>query len=137
MFLKAATQGALRRGAQALASRNITLASTIALPIWTLRRTRLHDGTGCRHMASDVQRVNSSSAIAETGGGLGGTSGVSKRTDRKCTLVLEDGSVFSGQSFGVEVVNQACKSILALHGPLFRAAFSGAVRVAGDNARVT
>ena len=30
--------------------------------------------------------------MAELGGGLGGTSGVSKRTDRKCTLVLEDGS---------------------------------------------
>ena len=28
---------------------------------------------------------------------------MSKRTDRKCTLVLEDGSVFSGQSFGAEV----------------------------------
>jgi len=27
---------------------------------------------------------------------------VSKRTDRICTLVLEDGSVFSGQSFGAE-----------------------------------
>jgi carbamoyl-phosphate synthase small subunit len=41
--------------------------------------------------------------LKDTGGGLGGTSGVSKRTDRKCTLVLEDGSVFSGQSFGAEV----------------------------------
>ena len=57
-----------------------------------------------RGMASEVQRSNTSnSGLVETGGGLGGTSGVSKRTDRKCTLVLEDGSVFSGQSFGCEV----------------------------------
>jgi hypothetical protein len=61
-----------------------------------------------RGFASEVQRSNSgSSGLVETGGGLGGTSGVSKRTDRKCTLVLEDGSVFSGQSFGSEVQGQA------------------------------
>ena len=61
-----------------------------------------------RGFASEVQRSNaSSSGLVETGGGLGGTSGVSKRTDRKCTLVLEDGSVFSGQSFGTEVNRQA------------------------------
>eukprot|EP00292_Cryptomonas_paramecium_P002121 CAMPEP_0113723046 /NCGR_PEP_ID=MMETSP0038_2-20120614/38155_1 /TAXON_ID=2898 /ORGANISM="Cryptomonas paramecium" /LENGTH=1511 /DNA_ID=CAMNT_0000652491 /DNA_START=53 /DNA_END=4585 /DNA_ORIENTATION=- /assembly_acc=CAM_ASM_000170 len=55
-----------------------------------------------RAFASEVQRSNAS-GLVETGGGLGGTSGVSKRTDRKCTLVLEDGSVFSGQSFGAEL----------------------------------
>ena len=57
-----------------------------------------------RGLAHEVQRSNTgNSGLVETGGGLGGTSGVSKRTDRKCTLVLEDGSVFSGQSFGSEV----------------------------------
>ena len=30
------------------------------------------------------------------------TSGKSKRTDRQATLVLEDGSVYVGQSFGYE-----------------------------------
>jgi hypothetical protein len=61
-----------------------------------------------RGFASEVQRSNAgSSGLVETGGGLGGTSGISKRTDRKCTLVLEDGSVFSGQSFGSEVHCQA------------------------------
>mmetsp|Transcript_34549 Transcript_34549/g.108292 ORF Transcript_34549/g.108292 Transcript_34549/m.108292 type:complete len:1540 (-) Transcript_34549:78-4697(-) len=52
---------------------------------------------------SDVQRSSGHLGPIDLGGGLGGTSGVSKRTDRKCTLVLEDGSVFSGQSFGAEV----------------------------------
>jgi hypothetical protein len=58
-------------------------------------------GNGARAMSS-VQKANTFGNL-ESSGGLGGTSGVSKRTDRKCTLVLEDGSVFSGQSFGAEV----------------------------------
>ncbi|KAJ1476293.1 hypothetical protein T484DRAFT_1825405 [Baffinella frigidus] len=56
---------------------------------------------GQRAMSSVVQKANAGGSL-DAGGGLGGTSGVSKRTDRKCTLVLEDGSVFSGQSFGSE-----------------------------------
>lgn len=55
-------------------------------------------------MAYDLTKRQESGAL-DVGGGLGGTSGVSKRTDRKCTLVLEDGSVYSGQSFGSEVGN--------------------------------
>jgi len=55
-----------------------------------------------RAMSSVVQKANAGGSL-DAGGGLGGTSGVSKRTDRKCTLILEDGSVFSGQSFGSEV----------------------------------
>ena len=51
---------------------------------------------------SNISVSNKTRDVADIGGGLGGTSGVSKRTDRKCTLVLEDGSVFSGQSFGAE-----------------------------------
>ena len=55
-------------------------------------------------MSTKLTHANKSAVDTnELGGGLGGTSGVSKRTDRKCTLVLEDGSVFSGQSFGAEV----------------------------------
>jgi hypothetical protein len=69
-----------------------------------------------RSFAHEVQRSNSgASGLVETGGGLGGTSGVSKRTDRKCTLVLEDGSVFSGQSFGSEVRPMFEGWYLALH----------------------
>ena len=56
---------------------------------------------GARQL-SNIATANKNRDPAEVGGGLGGTSGVSKRTDRKCTLVLEDGSVFSGQSFGAE-----------------------------------
>lgn len=60
------------------------------------------DSVGARSL-SNIARANKPGDVTEMGGGLGGTSGVSKRTDRKCTLVLEDGSVFSGQSFGAEV----------------------------------
>jgi len=54
-----------------------------------------------RGMAYDIQKRQD--AALDVGGGMGGTSGVSKRTDRRCTLVLEDGSVYSGQSFGSEI----------------------------------
>ena len=40
---------------------------------------------------SGLSPTNKTSDVQDMGGGLGGTSGVSKRTDRKCTLVLEDG----------------------------------------------
>jgi len=64
-----------------------------------------------RSMAYDLTKRDDSGAL-DVGGGLGGTSGVSKRTDRKCTLVLEDGSVYSGQSFGSEVghTSHLCQS---------------------------
>jgi hypothetical protein len=55
-----------------------------------------------RGMAFEIMKRGESGAL-DVGGGMGGTSGVSKRTDRRCTLVLEDGSVYSGQSFGSEV----------------------------------
>jgi hypothetical protein len=60
-----------------------------------------------RGMAYEVMKRGESGAL-EVGGGMGGTSGVSKRTDRRCTLVLEDGSVYSGQSFGSEVLTTSC-----------------------------
>ena len=55
------------------------------------------EGVGARRLSGLARSNTNQSDVAEVGGGLGGTSGVSKRTDRKCTLVLEDGSVFSGQ----------------------------------------
>jgi carbamoyl-phosphate synthase small subunit len=61
------------------------------------------ESVGARRLSGIARSNTSHNDVAEVGGGLGGTSGVSKRTDRKCTLVLEDGSVFSGQSFGAEV----------------------------------
>lgn len=70
---------------------------------------------GQRAMSSVVQKANAGGSL-DAGGGLGGTSGVSKRTDRKCTLVLEDGSVFSGQSFGSEVCSPSRIALLKRSG---------------------